>query len=263
MRSGTLAAAGLAVLLLTGCAMGKGAPVGEPPELGDPALSGLWSLTSAEVGGKQVDLDDFHPNVLFTEGKARIYTGCVDSDQETSPELTIETASFESDIRASCVELEPDLQAALDSLGVVTHGVRAGDRLTLDGRGVALEFALLPAPVVDEVVGRWELTSITQGDNGSGMEENSPTIEFAEDGTVVGTTGCGRFHGTYELKSGLMAVDDLEYVSAPCLALGGENRTDEAIHEVLDRGFLLYTTDSGLSLSSAWTTMTLNYSLSV
>jgi len=257
MRSTIVASLALALLAslgLAGCAIGASAPIGEPPVQADTDLSGLWSLTDAVVGGESVDLES-SAEVVFLEGTAHIYLGCQDVDQKMRAGLVVTTASFEQYPAASCVEIEDSLQQTLDSLDLVTDGVRTGDELTLTGDGVQLEFALVPAPDAAEVIGSWSLTSIMYGDHGTVCSDCNPvTIDFGADGAVSGTTSCGSFDGSYTLASGLTIIDDLDYTSGSCFSLDGSNGVEADVHDVIDHGFVIRVTDDGLSLDSLHTT---------
>jgi putative lipoprotein len=69
------------------------------------------------------------------------------------------------------------------------------------------------------LVGKWKLTSYGSADSQTpAVADVDATIEFTNDGTVSGNSGCNGFGGTYEIKdaqiafsaivSTLMACDD-------------------------------------------------------
>lgn len=260
MRSGIWAAAALAlVLALPGCAVGSSSPVGTPAPQADADLDGLWTLEKATISGTEVPFDGDNPQMVFTDGNAHIF-GCFDVDQAMPDGLEIVTASASTTPLASCAAMGESVESAFESMNHVTGGTRDGDNLTLVGENTTLEFSLVAPPASEDIVGEWTLTSVMHGDNGTGFDDKSLTLALTADGEISGTTGCGSFSGTYESSSGLVVVDDLEYSSGLCVSLSGSGEFEQDFHDVLDRGFVMSVSDSGLILRSAQVTATLHYS---
>lgn len=131
-----------------------------------PALDGTWRLVSGSLDGSPIDQIDGAEPTLHVDGTAvggrsgcNIYDGRVAIDGSA---ITVSALSMtEMGCDADRMALET---AYLAALGRVEMGVRDGDRLTLGGAGVQLDFAPVP-PVADaDPVGttRW-LRSLLSG----------------------------------------------------------------------------------------------------
>ena len=261
LRPSFLAAAFVAVRALSGCAgTASGAPDNGVAQT-TPDIRGEWRFDGGTKDGKDIALDDFPVTMVFSNGSARVRTGCFSFDQPMTSDLDVITASYVSPPVASCMALSPDADAAIKSLGGVTGATRNDDLLTLTGDDdLSLEFTLVPAAAQEDVTGVWALGTVMLGDAGLTPLGAGPEIEFSADGTVSGSTGCADFTGTTELVSGLNVVSDLEYVEQMCTAEETQTMIDTNIREVLDNGFLVHASEGSLSLVSSTTDSTLVYS---
>ena len=259
LRSSILALT-VAVLALAGCAANPGATPGNGAPSAGTDIRGEWTFDGGTQNGKPITIDDFPVTMVFSDGNARVRTGCFSFDQPMTADLDVVTASYVSPPQASCMALSPDAQGAISALGGVSDAERNGDLLTLLGDELALEFHLVPAATSADVVGDWTLGSVMLGDAGLAPQGEGPSLRFSADGTVTGSTGCAEFSGTYDLVSGLNVVGDLDYVEGMCTAEEVQTMIDTNIREVLDHGFLVHTNDGSLSLVSSTSDTTLIYS---
>ena len=254
-----LASLTVTALALGGCAGAITTPAGPAADGDSVDLRGEWRFDGGTLDGEAVALPDFDVTMVFDNGSARVRTGCFSYDQPMTPDLDVVTASYRSQPQASCMALGEQADAAIASLENVTSARRNGDLLSLTGDDLALEFTLVPAASVDDVVGVWALETVMLGDAGLSPLGAGPEIEFAADGTVTGSTGCADFSGEYEVVSGQNQVTGLEYVEGMCTAEETQTMIDTNIREVLDNGFLIHAGDGQLTLVSSTTDTSLNY----
>jgi len=250
----------VAAIALTGCAGAPVAGVDYGNGTAGTDIRGEWRFDGGTQASEALAIDDLAVTMVFSNGTARVRTGCMAFDQPMTPDLDVVTASYVSPPQASCMALSPDAQAAISSLSGVTGAERNGDLLTLLGDDLELEFTLVPAATSDDVVGEWALGSVMLGDAALAPAAEGPELVFAADGTVTGSTGCAEFSGKYDLVSGLNVVSELDYVEGMCTAEEVQTMIDTNIREILDHGFLVHAEDGSLSLVSSTTDTTLHYS---
>jgi heat shock protein HslJ len=250
----------VSALALTGCAENPGSGTGTGTDAASTDIRGEWRFDGGTQGSESIAIDDFPVTMVFSNGSARVRTGCFSFDQPMTADLAVVTASYVSPPQASCMALSADAQSAIDSLGGVTSAERNGDLLNLVGDDLSLEFTLVPAAEPDAVVGEWSLGTVMLGDAGLTPQGDGPALVFGEDGTISGSTGCAEFTGTYEIVSGLNVVENLDYVEGMCTAEEVQTMVDTNIREVLDHGFLVHAGDGIVSLVSSTSDTTLIYS---
>jgi len=260
LRPSFLAAAFVALLALSGCAGTVADGSDDETAQGGADIRGEWRFDGGTNAGSDIAVGDFPVTMVFSNGNARVRTGCFSFDQPMTSDLDVVTASYVSPPQASCVALDADVDAAIKSLDKVTGADRNDDLLTLTGDDLELEFTLVPAAAADDVTGSWALGSVRMSDTAISPLGEGPAIEFTADGAVSGSTGCADFTGTTELVSGLNVVTDLEYVEGMCTAEETQTMIDSTIREVLDNGFLVHAGDGVLSLVSSKSDSTLVYS---
>ncbi len=95
------------------------------------------------------------------------------------------------------------------ALAKVTGAERSGDELRLHGDGVELTYSLVP-PVADaDLTGTtWVLDTLISGDAASSVAGDPATLEFADDGTFTGSTGCRGFGASYAASGAMVTVTD-------------------------------------------------------
>ena len=260
LRPSFLAAAFVALLALSGCAGTVADGSDDETAQGGADIRGEWRFDGGTNAGSDIAVGDFPVTMVFSNGNARVRTGCFSFDQPMTADLDVVTASFRSDdVRASCMGLEPDVEAAIKSIGDLSTAERDGDSLTLLGDELEFSFTLVPAATSDQVVGTWALTGVLLGDAVLPPMGAGPEITFGDDGTVSGSTGCADFSGSYALVSGKNVIEDLEYVDGVCTAEETQTMIDTNVREVLDNGFLIHPGEGSLNLVSSTTDSTLIY----
>ena len=247
MHSRVLLAA-VVVLALAGCA--QSAPAAQPggdPEPSTVDVRGEWTLTDASTADGTVDTPDFPLTVVFTEGSARVRTGCFAYDLPMGQKLDVQTASL-ANPRADCMAMSPELDAATQQLGDVTDAVRDGDRLVLTGPDLEFDFALVPAVASADLDGSWTLSTILMSDTAMAVN-NGPTFDYA-DGAVSGTLHCDNFTGTLDPVSGNNVIADLSIEPSGDVCTTEERPEVNELTALLKGTFVVHRSDESLELIS-------------
>jgi heat shock protein HslJ len=128
--------------------------------------------------------------------------------------------------------------AFLGALGSVTSLATKGDRLTLRGEGVALEFGR-QQPVDDAALvdTAWLLDTLVSGDSAASTVQGADParLSFASNGTFAGSTGCRSFAGTYQLTASTLTVLQLSAEGPACDGMLAQQ--DAQVLAVLGDGF--------------------------
>ena len=108
-------------------------------------------------------------------------------------------------------------QAVLVALNQVAACRRDGEELVLlsaDAGEVLRYEPLVAASLLDT---EWVVTGYRVGDGVRSLVADSEvTLMFAEDGTVSGTTGCNRYHGSYVLDADELSIGPLATTRMMC-----------------------------------------------
>lgn len=139
------------------------------------------------------------------------------------------------------------------SIGILGAGVAGvAGRLGLSLVVAALSMAGCAVPIDDDANGglggtSWTVTSI---DGRPTLADARPTIRFAVEGTVSGTSGCNQFSGPFRTDGDRLVVGDLMATKIGCDAPRGDQ--EQAFFAALAgaRGWRL-TADGGLELGGA------------
>ena len=123
------------------------------------------------------------------------------------------TVSF-GEMGQTLMGCEPPVQQAetafLTALMTVEGFTRNGDRLTLFGPGVDLQFdTVVPTPTSDLVGTEWVLDTLIEGDAASSVSGDPATLLLQSDGTFTASTGCRTLTGRWVDKAGVIVVPDL------------------------------------------------------
>jgi hypothetical protein len=243
----------IATLALAGCAGNPGA--GDTGTgTGSVDIRGEWTLVSGSDADGDFELADFPVTMVFTDGSARVRTGCYSFDSPMTGDIDVQTAAFitteVSSPQASCMGLPPDLDTATTSLDEVTDVARDGDSLVLGGDELELSFELVEPVASADLNGSWTLESIRMSDTAQGFDSVAPVIEF-QDGQLTGRLGCDLVSGTLEPVSGNNVVEDLaiEPSGDVCTLMLDEGA--EAIATLLAQEFLVHRDGDTLDLVSS------------
>jgi len=248
--------AAIAVLTLAGCAGATG-----PGATGTVDIRGEWTLTAGSDADGALELSDFPLTMVFTDGTARIRTGCYAYDSPMTTDIDVQTASYVSPPQASCMALTPDEDRVTTSLDQVTDVARDGDSLVLSGDELELSFALVDAVASADLNGSWTLDSIRQSDTLQSFEA-APTIVL-QDGTLTARVGCDNVSGTLEPVSGNNVVEDLSIEPSGDVCTLQIDEAAEALTTLLAEKFLVHREGDSLELVSSTADSTLVFSPSV
>ena len=206
-----LLAAVLSGIVLTACGL-----------LAPPAasLDGEWILERGTHDGTDLPLLADAPVTMRIDGTeiggtaaCNIYGGTLQRDGDAVSFNALSMTEMGCD--EPRMALESAYIAALADAGMA---VRDGDRLSLTGPNVELDFRLSVPPADASLVGtRWVLDSLVIGDAVSSVID-MPTIEFGDDGVVTGDTGCRAFDASYELDGTVLTIDDIVVEDVACAA---------------------------------------------
>jgi heat shock protein HslJ len=108
-------------------------------------------------------------------------------------------------------------RAYLDALGEVTRADvdEDGDRMTLEGDGVALHYRSYDADEL--IVGTWDIVAFVDGDSiVSPLVGSDPTITFEEDGDLRVGTGCNDATSSWTLNGDALEIDPLRLTRRAC-----------------------------------------------
>lgn len=195
---------GLAVafaMVLVGCGL-----VG-----GGAEIDGSWTFQDGTRDGAPITTIAEAPVTLTIEGSevggiaaCNHYGGTL---ERTGSQIVISALSM---TEMGCDEPTMALESAyLAALAEVNLATRVGDRLTLTGPGLQLDFTLVP-PEADAPLTQtpWILDSMVSGDAVASVIGDG-SIAFSDDGTLTGSTGCRGFGGTFEMDGSTLHIGQL------------------------------------------------------
>jgi heat shock protein HslJ len=202
-------------LLLVGCRStsvdGGGGPV---------AADGDWQLPSGSVDGAAFPVVAEAPITMTVTGTTiggraacNQYSGAMSADgSEPMFQVTSMTAM-------ACAEPVMAAETAfLAAVARVQGATRDGDRLTLSGPGIELDFDRLRPPPLAELVGTdWVLDSLVTGEAVSSVAGDPATLRLEPDGSVRGSTGCRTFSGKWISANGGIATPELRMDQNECV----------------------------------------------
>jgi heat shock protein HslJ len=213
-----LAAAVTAAALLAGCGSEVAASTEPNGTVQSPDLSGQWQLTSGELSGTPFDLSRGRAVTLsVADGEVSGTSAC----NQYVGVATIDGSSIRfRQLGGTEMACEPDVmnleQTYLQALGTVSSADRRGDSLIFEGPAVRLVFGPV-TPVQDRpLVGTlWTLDALSHGEVVSSVAVAAP-LQLSPDGTVVGSTGCTDFSGSYVVTGGILKITRATLGTAPC-----------------------------------------------
>ena len=212
-------AALLAALFLAGCG---GTDLGTAPD-GTADLEGDYTLVEGRGPDGEVPLVEDSPVTLSIEGEdwggtaaCNHYGGTV---TVAGNDLTVHGV-FQTEMACLDDRVMESERRYLDAFRQVERYERDGDRLVLRGEDVELVFAEVPPEPDAALVGTtWVLTSLIEGTGPDGAVSSvagEPTLEFGEDGTFLGETGCNRFGGDYRHDGDTLVTSEVDASAAGC-----------------------------------------------
>jgi heat shock protein HslJ len=196
-------------------------PAGEPVPTPGPSSSvdGDWIAISGVTDGATIELVEGRDVTLTIDGSSIGGTAACNGygGEADFGEGSISVGQVyvnEMGCEAPIHEVE---QAYIAALTTATHVVVIDDVLTLSSGDDEWVFERA-APVADtELVGTtWVLDTLITGDaasNSPGMD--AAFLEFSDDGTLIGSTGCRQLEGEWSLQSATIEIPVLSPIDDP------------------------------------------------
>jgi len=240
----------VALVLLVGCRAlsGTGGPTPGSTAPSDFDFNGTWQLQAGTLDGVELPASADGQITMTIDGTqiggsaCNIYGGTIAIDGAS---VTIGALSM---TEMACEEPLMTTEATyMAALAKVTGAERSGDELRLHGDGVELTYSLVP-PVADaELTGTtWILDSLISGNAVSTVGGDPATLEFTDDGTFTGGTGCRGFGASYAAAGAQVTVSDFVNDDRGCAE--GLTPQDEHVLEVLVNGFSVAIDSNRLTL---------------
>jgi heat shock protein HslJ len=220
------------------------------PAPGDLPLAGDWELVTGNDGAEQVPMVPGYRITFTSDGTTfggtaacNSYGGTISTDDNALAleEISVTEMACEPEVMAS-------EQAYLTVLPGIDSSAREGDVLLLSGGGAELWFVAVELVPERELIGTvWNLETLLDGEAASSVSGDDPTLIFAADGTISGSTGCRRLAGTY-----IVIGDEIE---TPDLRADGEcpaefERQDGHVIGVLEGGFTVMIEGDRMTLTA-------------
>jgi heat shock protein HslJ len=223
----------------------------------DPAdLSvGSWVLQSGRGPTGEVPIIDSHPITLTVEAESNAGSGSVGgvaACNRYGGTFSLDGTSFAlADVAVTEMACLPDEAMAselayLQALYEVSQIAFDGDRLTLSGPDSELVFAA-EAPVSDaELLGQvWLLDTVIDGATVSTVLGDEALLQFNDDGTFVGGTGCRELRGEYLITGSEVQFPSFEAVGECPEELAAQ---DSLVISVLEGGFTVEIAEQRLTV---------------
>ncbi|MDQ3690636.1 MAG: META domain-containing protein [Chloroflexota bacterium] len=229
----------LLTALLAACGAGQ-APT-DPPgsSASDELVVGDWVLTGGSIDGRDAPVLENHRITLTISG-GRIAGTAACNSYGGEIRMGEDGLRMENLAQTEMACEDPAMTAEAAYLGAMTRIrqiTRDGEELVARGDGVDLRFAALPAPPTSDLVDtRWVLETLVDGDVASAPMGEPATLEFHEDGTFTGSTGCRTFEGNW--------MEQGDQIEAPTWGMNettcapGLSGQDDHVVSVIGDGFI-------------------------
>lgn len=237
----------IAVLAVSACSAQttEQSPVPEPSQSTQPpsapaSLIGAWKLTAyGPAGAPTPAVEGVEAGLTFNEdGTVSGTSGCnglggdytVEGDRITFGEFVSTLMACDAPI------MEQEEAAHQVMTGTATYKIE-GDTLTITNNDMVLvlarvDFATQEPSSPASLVGAWKLTSLGTADAvSSALADQAAGLTFNEDGTLIGTSGCNEFGGSYTLEGDQITF--MEIVSTLKLCDSPIMNQEEAMQQVL------------------------------
>jgi heat shock protein HslJ len=230
-------------LILGGCAQAA-EPGGDPTEH-------AWQFETGTLDDAPILIVESHPITLsFTDDSAGGTAACngyggpytiSGAELTFAPPAVTEMACMPEQV----MESEAMYLAALVRISNFTVDE---ERMTLTGEGVEMVFAQLPPVPTAQMTGTvWVLDALVQGEAVSSVMGDRATLEMFSDGSLLGSTGCRSFAGSYSVSGSEVLVTDL---AAEGECTDDLRDQDALVLTVLGDGFRVAIEGQGMTLDS-------------
>ncbi len=180
-----------------------------------------WRLVSITSGGTTTDaVDGAVAGIDFVDPRNFVAaTGCntvTGSYQARAGSLTFSPGPM---TKRACESdaLTAQERAMVLALQEVASASRSGDTLTMkDPEGATLLTLTEQRRTLDGT--SWTVTGVNNGNQAvQGVPDTAvPTMDFAADGTVTGSTGCNRYNGTWVQSGRSLTVSEVATTKVAC-----------------------------------------------
>lgn len=194
-----------------------------PSDDADP-LDGDWDVDELTVDGERIEIPGDRRITVSIDGDriggvaaCNSYGGTLDSDRGDNGGTFVvgELSWTEMGCEPEVTALE---QSFLHALQIV-DSYEVADGLHVAAAGAATNFHLVRQPPVPdaELVGtRWVLDTYVTGDAASNMPGmDDAFLEFADDGSLTGSTGCRMLDGEWRLDGNVLQIPTLAAIDDP------------------------------------------------
>jgi heat shock protein HslJ len=201
------------------------APGDADDDRGDDSIDGEWVLRRGSLDGEEIELVEGWDVTLNIAGDqiggtaaCNQYGGTVSVGDESELGGSFEVGELsrtEMACEPAVMELEQRFLAALGEI----DSYELDDTLSLGRTGVGTSLMFERVEPVDdtELVGTtWVLDTLITGDTASNSAVmEGAFLEFSDDGTLVGSTGCRRLEGEWSLQGATIQIPILSAIDDP------------------------------------------------
>ncbi|MBB1503072.1 META domain-containing protein [Propioniciclava sp. MC1683] len=241
LRAGSVLAV-LVGLLVAGCSQGGPATPAPTPDVqtaAPTAATGSLDDTrweASQLGGSPVLEGSTVTAAFGADGSLAGSGGC--NRYRTTYTTADTTIAIEGAVASTMMACDQAVMAQEAAFFTVLADARSfavtAEELTLsDGAGATLVvFDVQP----QEVAGTWVVTGYHDGDSAvvSTVQGSTPTVEFAEDGTVSGTGGCNQLAGSFEVDGNAIKIGPLASTMMSCEEPAGVMEQESALVVALE-----------------------------
>ena len=191
----------------------------------------LWTIDDQPILNGTTITAEFTVNPDGSTGTMNGSAGCNRYEAAFSDNLGMETTLKSSDVCASPRGVMNQEQAYLEALSRAYGYWFTGDQLIINSGSGVLTYHTTPAPQSSDQLHllqqeTWYLVSYNTSLSAPGAK-GDPNVNFNQDGTLVGYTGCNSLSGRYTTELNRITISDLSLEQAACpnQVLAAQERT--------------------------------------
>lgn len=236
LRAGSVLAV-LVGLLMAGCSQGGPATPAPTPDARTSAPTAAavslddtrWQ--ASQLGGSPVLEGSTVTAAFGADGSLAGSGGC--NRYRTTYTTVDTTITIDGAVASTMMACDQAVMAQEAAFFAALTGVRSfavsGEELTLsDDAGTAL---LVFSTQSQELAGSWVVTGYHDGGSAvvSPVQGSTPTLAFAEDGTLSGTGGCNQLTGSFEVDGNAITIGPLASTMMSCEEPAGVMEQEAAL----------------------------------
>ncbi|MDU1890469.1 MAG: META domain-containing protein [Dysgonomonas sp.] len=199
-------------------------------------LEGYWTLKTLKGEDAKAAFEGSIPNFEFNFSDSTIAGngGCngfggkfsLSEENEFSAPNLIATMKMCFDANKEPLFLSslstPNVVLSLDKDGLLTFTKDNEVLLQFEKAEKPAENAAATVVSAESLVGKWNLTSIADGDIATLFKEKVPTMEIDAEGKVFGNAGCNTYRTAYELNENTITFKPAAMTMMTCPSMEGE-----------------------------------------